>query len=139
MKTLKYLSFLLFAFVLSVGFASCSDDDESIDPAAIVGKWEAVWSEGYEIDDEEPEYNDRWSEEVGGEFVTFEADGSGYYQNNTQEFSWKLEGNQLMIDERYSTEVYTVVKLNASEMVLEYYEKEDSYEYYDKTTCRKVE
>ena len=139
MKTLKYLSFLLFAFVLSAGFASCGDDDEGVDPSAIVGKWEAVWDEGYEIDYEEPEYNDSWSEEVGGEFVTFEADGSGYYQNNTQKFSWKLEGNQLTIDERYSTEVYTVVKLNASEMVLEYYEKEDSYEYYDKTTCRKVE
>lgn len=139
MKTLKYFSFILLSLVLGVGFTSCGDDDEGIDPSAIVGKWEAVWSEGYEIDDEEPEYNDRWSEEVGGEFVTFEADGSGYYQNNTQKFSWKLEGNQLMIDERYSTEVYTVVKLNASEMVLEYYEKEDSYEYYDKTTCRKVE
>ena len=139
MKTLKYFSFILLSLVLGVGFTSCGDDDEGIDPSAIVGKWEAVWSEGYEIDDEEPEYNDSWSEEVGGEFVTFEADGSGYYQNNTQKFSWKLEGNQLTIGERYSTEVYTVVKLNASEMVLEYYEKEDSYEYYDKTTCRKVE
>ena len=139
MKTLKYFSFILLSLVLGVGFTSCGDDDEGIDPSAIVGKWEAVWSEGYEIDDEEPEYNDRWSEEVGGEFVTFEADGSGYYQNNTQKFSWKLEGNQLTIGERYSTEVYTVLKLNASEMVLEYYEKEDSYEYYDKTTCRKVE
>ena len=44
MKTLKYLSFLLFAFVLSAGFASCSDDDEGVDSSAIVGKWEITWS-----------------------------------------------------------------------------------------------
>lgn len=147
MKTLKYLSFLLFAFVLSAGFASCSDDDEEeIDPSAIVDTWEAVWDEGYDIYYDDPEYNKEWSNAVSDDPLIFNADGTGYerYVGNGK-FSWKLEGNQLTIikeiihNEYYLTEIRKVLKLNSSEMILEYSEQKKLYEHYFKTTFKKVE
>ncbi len=138
MKTLKYLSFLLFAFVLSAGFASCSDDDEGVDSSAIVGKWEITWSEGYERDSEDPEYDDEWSEAVGGIYVVFNSDGTGYEEDESDPFTWTLEGDKITVKSKYYTEVSDVVKLTSSEMILEYYEREGSAEYYEKLTFKKV-
>lgn len=138
MKTLKYLSFLLLSLVLGVGFTSCSDDDDhKIEPSAIIGEWELVWDEGYEHD---AGYNDRWSEEVNGEYWTFKEDGKGYYAKNEKyKFSWRLDENKFFITDGYDTEEYTVVKLVAHEMIIEEFEKDGSYEYYSKTTLKKVE
>ncbi len=138
MKTLKYLSFLLFAFVLSAGVASCSDDDD-VDSAAIVGTWEVTWTEGYEHDLEDPEYNYEWSDAEEDTYVTFNGDGTGIDADEDLIY-WKLKGNKLSVrydGDDYET-TYTVLKLTGTEMVLETYEQEEGYEYYEKTTLKKV-
>lgn len=138
MKTLKYLSFLLFAFVLSAGFASCSDDDD-VDSAAIVGKWEMTWTEGYEHDLEDPEYDYEWSHAENGTYITFNEDGTGT-DGDGSFFYWKVKGDKLSI--RYDgddyAEEHTVVQLDSTDMILEIYECEDGYEYYEKFTFKKV-
>ena len=138
MKTLKYFSFFLFALVLGAGFASCSDDDESVDSSAIVGLWEVTWTEGYEYDSEDPEYNDEWSEALNGIKFKFNSDGTGYEGDESDTFTWSLEGNRLTIQGGYYTEVSTVLKLTSSELVLEYYDEDDSYKYYEKLTFKRV-
>ena len=56
---------------------------------------------------------------------------------------WKLEGDKLTIiyaydDDSEDNEVYTVLKLTDSELILESSEKDSDYEYYDKSTFQKI-
>lgn len=55
----------------------------------------------------------------------------------------KLEGDKLTIiyaydDDSEDNEVYTVLKLTDSELILESSEKDSDYEYYDKSTFQKI-
>ena len=138
MKNLKFLSFVLFA-ILSVGFISCGDDDDEIGGEdTLVGTWQCTWSEGYEKDLQNSANDDEWN---GAEdfTVTFKADGTAVIDGDG--CKWKLEGNQLSIvddDARDEWEVSTVLKLTDSELIIESYEKGDRYEYYDKSTFKKI-
>lgn len=58
MKTIKFLSLLMFV-ALSAGFASCSDDDEKVEPT-LVGIWEPTYTEGWEKDTDRPQNNNDW-------------------------------------------------------------------------------
>ena len=106
----------------------------------LVGKWQCTWSEGYEKYANNPEYNDEWNEE--GDFtVTFNEDGTVVADGDTGK--WKLEGDKLTIiyaydDDSEDNEVYTVLKLTDSELILESSEKDSDYEYYDKSTFQKI-
>ena len=137
MKNLKFLSFMLFA-IMSVSLISCGDDDEIGGRDTLVGKWQCTWSEGYEKYANNPEYNDEWNEE--GDFtVTFNEDGTVVADAG----KWKLEGDKLTIiyaydDDSEDNEVYTVLKLTDSELILESSEKDSDYEYYDKSTFQKI-
>lgn len=138
MKTLRYFSFFLFALVLGAGVASCSDD-ESIDSSALVGRWEAIWIEGHEYYFDNPEYNEEWNEACSGDIIELKSDGTGYSADNDV-FHWKLEGNKLKVSfgGEYYGDMATVLKVTSSELVLEYYEKDEEYEYYEKMTCKKI-
>ena len=142
MKTLKYFSFFLFALVLGAGFASCSDDDENVNSSAIVGKWEVIYDEGYEVgyDSENPEYKDEWGYEVNNFFIVFNNDGTGYSEEYGDKlaFSWALNGNKLTASYGSDHDDATVLKLTDSELLLEFHEKEGHYEYYEKMSLRKV-
>ena len=139
MKNLKFLSFMLFA-IMSVSLISCGDDDEIGGRDTLVGKWQCTWSQGYENYANNPEYNDEWNEE--GDFtVTFNEDGTVVADGDTGK--WKLEGDKLTIiyaydDDSEDNEVYTVLKLTDSELILESSEKDSDYEYYDKSTFQKI-
>ena len=139
MKNLKFLSFMLFA-IMSVSLISCGDDDEIVGRDTLVCKWQCTWSEGYEKYANNPEYNDEWNEE--GDFtVTFNEDGTVVADGDTGK--WKLEGDKLTIiyaydDDSEDNEVYTVLKLTDSELILESSEKDSDYEYYDKSTFQKI-
>ena len=106
----------------------------------MVGKWQCTWSEGYEKYANNPEYNDEWNE-VGDFTVTFNEDGTVVADGDTGK--WKLEGDKLTIiyaydDDSEDNEVYTVLKLTDSELILESSEKDSDYEYYDKSTFQKI-
>ena len=151
---------MLFA-IMSVSLISCGDDDEIGGRDTLVGKWQCTWSEGYEKYANNPEYNDEWNEE--GDFtVTFNEESSGFsikcssysisvyrHRITTTSFPWKrcfvtkLEGDKLTIiyaydDDSEDNEVYTVLKLTDSELILESSEKDSDYEYYDKSTFQKI-
>lgn len=138
MKNLKFLSFVLFA-ILSVGFISCGDDDDEIGGKdTLVGTWQCTWSEGYEKDLLNSNNDDEWN---GAEdfTATFKADGTAVIDGDG--CKWKLEGNKLSIvddDARDEWDVFTVLKLTDSELIIESYEKDDRYEYYDKSTFKKI-
>lgn len=137
MKNLKFLSFMLFA-IMSVSLISCGDDDDEIGGRdTLVGKWQCTWSEGYE---KYAEHYDEWNEE--DDFViTFNEDGTVISDGETGK--WKLEGDKLTItyiydDEFEESEICTVLKLTDSELVLESSEKDSDYEYYEKSTFKKI-
>ena len=72
---------------------------------------------------------------------TFNEDGTVVADGDTGK--WKLEGDKLTIiyaydDDSEDNEVYTVLKLTDSELILESSEKDSDYEYYDKSTFQKI-
>ena len=134
------LSFLMMA--LCVGFTSCSDDDDEKGgqiTASIVGTWQSTWESGYEIEDGE---KDEWSEEYTEEILTFNADGTatnpslsdGYSDN----FTWKISGNQLILCSGEDVEVYNSKTLNSTTLVIYEYYKEKGYEFYVEDTYKRI-
>ena len=102
MKKIYY--FLMAAVAVMCVCSSCSkDEDGDVDSKSIVGTWNLVSDEGYEI------YNgkkEEWKETYGGDkyrIITFNADGMGSevyryeYIEDTYKFNWKLNGNKLSI------------------------------------------
>lgn len=140
MKNWKLFSLVLFAF-MSLSLVSCGDDDEVGDSNALVGTWQCTWIEGYEKYANNPEYDEEWNE--ADDFTTtFNADGTTIADGDAGK--WKLEGNILTMtfpDDGGSEDdiqIYTVLKLTDSELVLEMLEKGENYEYYDKSTFKKI-
>lgn len=135
MKIFKLLSVLLF-ITLSVGFVSCSNDDD--DPT-IVGKWEVVKHEynkfvnGTSVD--EVDMGD------GTEFWNFNADGTGI-ANGTTSYSWTLEGTKLTIkymdENKEKTQTMEVQKLTNAELVLYETYKDGDGDFYDRYTFKKI-
>lgn len=137
MKNLKFLSFVLFA-VLSVSLISCGDDDEIGGKDTLIGTWQCTWTEGYDKDLNYPKDDEVWNQ--AGDFTaTFKEDGTAVIN---EDFSkWKLEGDKLSIaddDGKDEWDVYTVLKLTDSELVIEILEKDSHYEYYEKITFKKL-
>ena len=104
MKTYFKYVMLLFVAALSLGFTSCSDDDD--DPASLVGTWQ-------QYDEEYDEYYQ----------ITFKADGTfldkGWDGDHSYEYSdtgrWQVEEDLLKItydDEDGVDIVHFVIKGN---------------------------
>lgn len=140
MKTIKFLSLLMFV-ALSAGFASCSDDDD-FEAADLVGTWESTWSEGWYKDTEYPDDNEEWNEATTGKdvmVVMFNADGKGVDAAGDT-FSWSLDGDKLTLvySGKYAyTSVGKVLKLTDKELVVETSETEGSESSYEKTTFKR--
>lgn len=149
MRNFKFLSLLMFV-VLSVGFAACGDDDDddddgggSVTASALIGTWETYWTTGYEKATGEEEL--RWDKAVSEaekDRITFSADGTVLDEEDPQ--TWKLNGNKLTITDTdgEDSKTFTVLKLTSTELVVEKHIKETvagvQYEYYDKSTFKKV-
>lgn len=140
MKTIKFLSLLMFV-ALSAGFASCSDDDD-FDEADLVGTWETTWSEGWYKDTDYPEDNEEWNEAVTGDktVVTFKANKQGI-DGAGDSFSWSLEGDKITLvypNGSDSSLTGKILKLNSTTLIVESSSKEGSESYYEKTTYKKI-
>lgn len=112
MKTIKFLS-LLMLVALSAGFASCSDDDEKVEPT-LVGIWEPTYTEGWEKYADSPKDNTQWKDTWTAQHkyseafkkIVFNEDKTGTYtfdQENmvgdgttevTKEFTWSYENKK---------------------------------------------
>ncbi len=144
MKNLKIYGILVM-LLLSVGFVSCSDDDKnSENTSKLIGLWDLIYDEGYEINDG---YNYEWSNEVNDEYRIEFLDGGvvkeyEYYNNKwnlDDAGTYYVEGNKVYV--KYSDgsiEGCTILGLTNNKLVIEYYEKDGSDEYYHKNTFRKL-
>ena len=135
MKTLRFVFWSLCIFLLSTGWASCSDDEEEQDAARLVGSWETIRYEGYEQSVTGDYYE--WDDEVtDGDIIVFRADGTG--TSNDDVLSWQLDGDRLTIVSNGETNVFTVLELEASRFVMEYYDNNGESVWYQKVTCRRI-
>ena len=86
----NYLSFIAFAMmaVFSLTFMSCSDDDEDVYEASVVGTWEVTYVKATSSYDMYGGYN-------VGDRMTFYSDGR--YQDSEDTGRWSKDGNTLTI------------------------------------------
>ena len=129
---LLLMAMLLFAVV---GFTSCSDDDEGgISGNAeelLVGEWEGVYYESYEIWEGEKE---ELNESMAGMFATFYSDGTVEVDGNYDR--WSLSGNTLTVG-GYR---FNILTLNSTTLVFEYRESYgDGDELYEKYTFERID
>lgn len=146
MKYNKIFYTLLMLLYMSLGFTSCSDDDNT-SASDLVGTWEQMWSEGYE---KGSDYNDTWNKAPDDPFrITFNEDGTFVSQSGhngkwyTQESgTYSVNENKIYIRSNEDGEVYegvaTIVSKSYSQLVLEEYEKDEYGEYYEKITLERV-
>lgn len=135
----KYLLMLFVAILPAIAFTSCSDDDDNLPltEANLVGSWKSVRIVGWEKED--GKIVDRWDEAFTDEVYTFNADGTGVYNDSgyTSSFHWCIDGNTLYIDAW--SEDYTIKQLTSNTLVLgEYYNDGDGSEQYDEYTYTRV-
>lgn len=152
MKTIKFLSLLMFV-ALSAGFASCSDDDD-VDSESLLGTWEATYTEGWYKDTDYPEDDATWEgtwaqygdDSVLPAVMTLGKDGKGTYRYdyNIKDHSctWGVKGNKLSItitDENGddTTSTVKVISQTDTELQVEFSYKGGSESMYEKTTYKK--
>lgn len=141
------LSFkVVFLLIFCLVMVSCNNDEEKNGgitgdaKESIVGTWQSVWYEGYEIEDG---IRRDWGEDYTEEVYTFYKDGKGEYKDTDPSISqsyplhWEIRDNdQLIID---GDEIYTLVTLNDNEMVWEEHEKYGDDIYYAKEVFKRID
>lgn len=141
----RLFTLLLFAAALSWSGCTKDNNDNTIDPAQLVGTWELT-------KDYYAEY-DEWDEEWGAEFgyiltIEFRADGTAktHYEetdySSDREYTYTIESKMLTMtdlkDPDYP-EIIRIEKLTSSELVLAYdYEGEDGKTCTDKEYYKRI-
>ena len=155
MNYMKKINLLLLFGVLSImtfGFSACSDDGDEIGNASeLLGLWEPIHAEGYEIFDGE---RDAWDEDVNAasndaDYNRVEFLDGGIYNNYYYYNGWKkdvangvykLNGKKLVVrnDEEEETYELTIVSLTSTQLILETKESWGDEEFYEKVTYKKI-
>lgn len=124
----------------SLSLNSCGDDDDvTVSKDALIGTWSIIKDEGFiKSDGEEESWNETYAE--GEELVVFTENTVKLIGQDTGSYSYK--GNKITMDftknsDEQDVEVWTVLELNATKLVMEIREKEDGYDSYEKVTCKK--
>lgn len=142
----NYLFAMVAMMMAMVGFTGCDKDDDGISGNAedlIVGEWQSVRYEGYEIYEGQRE---EWSGRYTDNLYTFYRDGSGYFTaldsyEDSYSFDWVIDGDELIFDEGAWDEARcTIEKLNGNTLVLYYFEEDprEDYEYHERETFERV-
>lgn len=134
----RYL-FLALTLVLSVGFSSCSDDDEASigSESDLIGTWQCTYGEiTATVDGETESYSDEFDMKI-----KFNENGTAILDNKT--YSWSYKGNKLTLNyDGDGQETFTVTTLTNTKLVMEMHlkTKEDgvTYELYEKLTFIKI-
>lgn len=151
MKTFRLIGVAMLAIALCVNFTACDDDEENVNMSELIGLWEPYHSEGYEIGSNGQRYE--WNEDIEdvatneSEYSRLEFLTDGVFKEHYYSFGWhylngtyKVEGSKITIvdDEGDFYDSCTILLLNENELIMEFKEKEDGYEYYAKLSCRRV-
>ena len=145
MKKNYLLTMVAVMMLAMTSLTGCDKDDDGISGNAedlIVGEWQSVRYEGYEIyEGDREEYSERYTSDC----YTFYRDGSGRYTDldydDSYAFDWVIDGDELILDEgTWDEERYTIEKLNGNTLVLSYFEEDprEDYEYYARETFERV-
>lgn len=149
---LTYIMVVLLLFVTMLNFSSCSDDDEENvgNKSDLIGLWEPIHIEGYEIYDGEKE---TWNEDLnevdrGGYYQLEFLDGGIFYsysyengwEKDVEDGKYRLNGKRLVLRDDPDEEEYemTIVSLTKTTLVLEGKERYDDEEYYEKVTYKRI-
>lgn len=124
-------------------FMTSCDKDAIGDETLLYGRWEMVDFEGFEK--EGGELVDEWDFDPAvdaGDYVIFHSDhtyveGSG--ANTGDSGTWRIKGNKLYVTCEGETVGATISTLTASSLVFEVHYRESGYEYYERSSFRKVE
>lgn len=129
---------------LSVGFASCGDDDENgdVSETGLVGTWESTYIEGWVKGSEDPEENGEWKGPTTGDEIsriTFKADGTGI-DDEGDSFTWTLKGDVLTTTSAYegASGSGKILKLTDKELVVESTNIEGAMTEYTKITYKRI-
>lgn len=143
----NYLFTMVAMMMLAMtSLTGCDKDDDGISGNAedlIVGEWQSVRYEGYEIYEGARE---EWSGRYTDNLYTFYRDGSGRFTaldsyEDSYSFDWVIDGDELILDEGTWDEARcTIEKLNGSTLVLYYFEEDprEDYEYHERETFERV-
>jgi hypothetical protein len=146
MKVKKITCWVMFA-TLMLSMNAClqgnsgDPDDDAGDKSLLIGSWQIVRSEGYEIYDGD---KDTFSDTDFGPFdvVTLYKDGTGTFDGDDESYSgtWTYSSGKLAIRVSGEKLEADVLQLTSKALVLEYHEieEEDEFEYYVKATFKKI-
>lgn len=140
---MKKLFLFAATFFVAISFNACSDDDkdDNINPEQIVGTWHYTYSVGYEIDNG---VKDEWDENMTNAkiYFVFNSDKTGVYKemDSSENIDYSISSNN-KLTVRYSQsgdpQTFTILKLTASTLELEYHERGDGWEEYELKTFNK--
>lgn len=156
-KVLLYMMACMAILLVAFSFNSCNkneDDFSGLDSEeGIIGTWEGITEDEWFVED------NREREEVFGEdisntryefksdmtFIYYENHGSGWKKSETGK--WELSKNSISLVYYYPNdggydyddpEVYEILELSESSMILEFYDKDLDLELYSKSSYRRI-
>ena len=145
MKKYRLFYFMCILLGMAVGFTSCSDDDDEASVESLIGTWESIYSEGYDIWNGEKE---TWDGEPEDPLrLTFREDGT-YRGEEFYNGKWHLgvsrtyvlKGNKLFYydEEEEESGSATIISLTKDKLVIEESFEDEYEEYYEKITFKRI-
>lgn len=167
MKTFRFIGMVLAAIIVSVSFAACGDDDDdtnasepveaggdggssSINVSELLGLWEPVHVEGYEIEDDgtttpfNMDVNAASNDEdllrieflEGGTYRAYYYDNGWQQEDAEDSFTYRVSGNKIQIQNNTDSEGewFDIVSLTSDQLIVEWRDGE----IYEKITYKKI-
>lgn len=103
MRTLRLIGMAVIAVIMSVNFAACSDDDDTIDTSSLEGTWGLVRNAGWELCSDETEKdtwdytNDPYNPDYDSEKIVIKKLSDNTYSITSYYYSgsdWQMDGSQ---------------------------------------------
>jgi len=145
MKKMKRILFIFSVCMAALSWSGCSDDDDSVNPSLLVGKWECY----KDYDEEYDVWDDEYGEGIDVYRYIFREDGTGACRTDEHkdlwvELTYRLDGNMLaIVDEREPDyeERIRIESLTSTELVFayDYVSENDGRKYTDKEYFRRIE
>lgn len=131
MEFKKFFSVMLLVIAVSMGFSSCSDDDDPKDGISqiLIGRWQsAYYAEADEVDVDDLDVNDTKLDCDHHVFIVFNSDGTGHeidedYDEDIQ-FTYKIKGDKIYLKSGSESVVVRILKYN-DRVMYTYLESDD--------------
>ena len=147
MEKQNYLWMLSLLMLMVIALGSCSDNSEEEDSSTLSGLWEVVSYEGWEkynnesIEkwDETDEFRVKFNND--GTYTSYEYDDGNWDVEQTGKWHYDNGKIYTYYSDGYkeTADVAIVKELTSSRLVYEFHEKIDVYEYWERTTMRKID